>query len=145
MTLKETLLSDIKSAMKSGEAAVLSVLRMLSSTIKNREIDKKGPLTDEEVLGVITSEVKKRKESASQYRAATRPDLATTEEAEVVILMRYLPKQLSGEEVEEEVKKIIARVGSTEFPVVMREAAKELKGKADGAIVSFAVKKALGQ
>src|SRR3989338_7234970 len=102
--LKEKLSQDLKDAMKAGETQKRDTLRMLTSAIKNKEIDKRTELTDEQVLEVIASEVKKRKDSTIQFRAGAREDLAIKEETEIAVLAGYLPEQMS----EGNLKKIIA-------------------------------------
>src|SRR3954471_24636093 len=98
MALKETLDGDLKSAMRDKDQLKLSVVRMLKSAIKNREIEEMKPLDDAGVIQVISSEIKRRRDSVDQYKAGTRLDLAEKEDAEIAILQKYLPQQLSADE-----------------------------------------------
>src|SRR4051794_2102956 len=103
MALKEQLDADMKAAMKDKDQLKLSVVRMLKSAIKYREVELKpdgtavGSLDDNAILAVLASEVKRRRDSVEQYRQGGREDLASKEESEIVILQAYLPKQLSPE------------------------------------------------
>ncbi|MDO8584271.1 MAG: GatB/YqeY domain-containing protein [bacterium] len=142
--LKEKLQEDLKAAMKAGDAEKRDVLRMLSSAIKNKEIDKRIELTDEQALDVIASEVKKRKESVVQFTAGNRPELATKEEAEIKILAIYLPEQLGEEELKKIVTETLAGMDKSDVGGAMKAVMAKVKGKADGALVSKLVKDAIG-
>lgn len=139
--LKQKIIDDLKNAMKAGDTATRDTLRMLDSMIKNVEIEKKKReegLTDEETQEVIARAIKQRKDSASQYASGGREDLAQKENGEIEILSRYMPEQMSEEEVRAEVKKIIAEVGAiskSEIGKVMGKAMNHFKGKADGNLV----------
>ena len=100
MGLREQIDTDIKGAMKSGAKDKLSALRMLSAALKNKQIDKKRPLTDDEVAETVRYLIKQRKDSIEQFAKGGRQDLVDKETAEVSVLEVYLPKQLSREEVE---------------------------------------------
>jgi uncharacterized protein YqeY len=144
--LKEKLSSDLKEAMKAGDAAKRDLLRMLTSAVKNKEIEKRVELTDEQVLEVLASEAKKRKESITQFVAGNRQDLADKEQAELAIISTYLPAQLGEEEVQKIVQETVAELGikdPKEMGKVMSAVMAKLKGKADGALVSKLVKDAL--
>jgi uncharacterized protein YqeY len=149
--LHQKLTDDLKDAMKSGDSFRTGVLRMLSSTLHNKEIEKKGKglepaLSEEEVIEVLTKEAKKRKESMEIYSKAGRADLSKKEAKELEIIKIYLPEQLGEEEVEKIVKAAIEKVGAKDvkdFGKVIAEAMKELKGKADASLVSGMVKKNL--
>lgn len=148
--LKERLSSDIKDAMRAKNELVLSVLRMLSGAIKNKEISLRGEteagLSDEQVAEVIRSEVKKRNDSIISYKDGGRPDLADKEIAEIKILEKYLPPQMSDEDMEKEVRAIVAGMGeAVDFGRAMGQAMARMKGKADGNKVSEVVKKILGK
>ena len=136
MSLKEKINSDLKDAMKAGDKVKLSTVRSIRALIL--EFEKSGSnreLTAEEELGLITSAAKKRRDSIEQYKNASRNDLVEVEEKELAILSEYLPKQLSDEELEAEIKKLATEVGAeskSDFPKLMPLAAKSLKGKADG-------------
>ena len=151
--LKEKIQNDIKEAMKAKDELKLSVLRMLSSAVKNRELEKRAKsgkveeLSEEEVLASIRSEVNKRRDAIVEFEKGGRQDLADKESAELKILEAYLPQELSDEEVEKMVKEVISGLGEVtirDFGRVMQEVMKRLKGQASGDRVSSAVKKALG-
>jgi len=147
MVLKEKINDDLKASMKSGDKLRLETIRSVRALIL--EFEKSGlgkELNDEEVIKLITSAVKKRKDSIEQFRAAGRNELAEKEEKELGILMEYLPKQLSNEEIYSIVKEIAAGMnaaGKEDFPKLMPAVMKELKGKADGKVVKSAVEKVL--
>lgn len=149
MNLKDKINEDLKTAMKSGEKLRLETIRSIRALIL--EFEKSGTgkeLTEEEEIRMLSTAVKKRKDSVEQYRAAKRDDLADKEEAEMKIIMEYLPKQLTEEEIFNEVKRIAAEIGASskaDFPKLMPLAMKELKGKADGKSVKAAVEKTLGE
>ncbi len=104
---------DLKAAMKAGEALRRDTLRMLSAALKNAKIEKMGALDDAECLAVVRSAVKSRRDSAEQYRAAKRPDLAEKEESEIAILEGYLPKQLDEAGTRALVQAVIAETGAS--------------------------------
>jgi uncharacterized protein len=146
MALKERLDADMKAAMKDKDQLKLSVVRMLKSAIKYREIEVMKPLDDAGIQGVIASEVKRRRDSVEQYRQGGREDLATKEEAEIAILQAWLPQQLSPEELGKVVDAAIARVaaqGPKDMGKVMKELLPEVQGKAEGKAVSELVKQKL--
>ncbi len=148
MVLREKISFDLKNALRNKKAVDLSVLRMLQSAIRNKEIEKKkrDGLTDEEVIEVIISEVKKRKEAVNEYVKAQRQDLAGKEESEIEVLMGYMPKQMEEMEIREEVKKAIQEAGSTtqlDLGKVMKIIMPRLKGKADGNLINKIVREEL--
>lgn len=144
MSLRNKIPEDLKSALRNKNAVELSVLRMLQSAIRNREIDKnKSELTDEEVIEVIGSEIKKRKESIEGYMKGQRQDLVDKEKAELDVLIKYMPKQMTEEEVRDEVRKAIEEAGANtikEIGQVMKIIMPRTKGKADGGLVNKVVK-----
>ena len=143
MALKEQLDADLKAAMRDKDALRLSVVRMLKSAVKYREIELMKPLDDAGVLVVIGSEIKRRRDSVEQYRLGGREDLASKEEAEIGMLQGYLPAQLSAEELGKVVDAVIARVGAQgpkDMGKVMKELLPEVQGKAEGKAVSELVK-----
>lgn len=144
--LLEQINQDLKQAMLNKEAELTSVLRMLISAIRNKEItlrkDGKAELSDEQVLEVISSEVKKRRDSVEAYISGGRQELADKENAEIKILEKYLPEQMSDEELEKVVKEVIAG-GDENFGKVMGQVMAKVKGKADGGKVGEIVKKLL--
>ena len=132
--------------MKAKDGMRVSVLRLLLASIKNREIDKKEALTDDEVLAEITSAAKRRKESLEAFREGERQDLVDKEEAELVILEEYLPEQMPEEEVRRTVQDVVAEVGAqspSDLGKVMKELMPRLKGKADGKMVNQIVQEIL--
>ena len=143
MSLKEKINNDLKEAMKSGDKTRLSVVRSIRALIL--EFEKSGAakeLTAEYELKMLTTASKKRKDSIEQFRNAGRIELADQEEAELKILMDYLPKQMTEEEVKLEVVRIASEIGAKskeDFPKLMPLVMKELKGKADGKIVKSIV------
>ena len=148
MSLKDKISEEMKSAMKSGDKLRLETIRSIRALIL--EFEKSGvdrEMNAEDEIKMLNSAVKKRKESIEQFRAAGRTEMADKEEAEYNILMEFLPKQLSEEEIENEVKKLAAELGATgkeHFPTLMPAVMKALKGKADGKIIRSLVEKTLG-
>lgn len=147
--LKEQIKNDIKEAMKEKKELNLSVLRMISSAISGEEINKgkkETGLSDEEVIEILSREVKKRRDSITQYESAGRPELAEKEKQEIEIVAKYLPEQLSAEEVEKLAKEAIAQSGAAgekDFGSVMKILSPQIKGRADGKVASEIVKKLL--
>jgi len=142
--------ADLIEAMKAKDELRLLVLRMLIAAMKNKRIElkKQEDITDEEALAVIKSELKKRKDSIEAFRQGERQDLIDKEEAEVKILDRYLPEQLSETEIEIIVKEVIASLGDVspaDFGKVMGMAMGKLKNQADGNQVKDAVNKLLNK
>ncbi|HUV72374.1 MAG TPA: GatB/YqeY domain-containing protein [Clostridia bacterium] len=145
--LKQQVEQDIKEALKAGEQLRLSALRLLLSAIKNEEIAKQRELTDEEVVAVVRRQIKQSREAAEAFHKGGREDLAQKEEAEVQILSKYLPQQLSENEIKkivEEVRVQLPEVEKNNFGKVMGQTMARLKGKADGQTVSKVVKEILG-
>ena len=148
--LKQRIFNDIKDSMKSGDQNKVAVLRLVSSAIKNKEIEMKPKLGDAEipedmVLAVMMAEAKKRKEAIEIFKQGGRNDLAEKEKMELAIIQSYLPQQLSREEVEKEIEKILGANPSVgNFGLAMKEVMKVLKGKADGSLVGEILKKKFG-
>jgi uncharacterized protein len=149
MGLKETINDDLKSAMKSGDKLRLQTIRSIRALILEFEKSGSGKeLTPDEEVKLLTSAAKKRKDSIEQYRSAGREDLASKEEKELEILQEYLPKQLNESEILNAVKKIAESIGAKtkeDFPKLMPEVMKSLKGKADGKIVRSIVENYLSK
>ncbi|MBI2062143.1 MAG: GatB/YqeY domain-containing protein [Candidatus Yanofskybacteria bacterium] len=146
--LKEKLQQDVKDALKSGDSKKRMVLGMALSAIKNKEIEKRSELSDDGVVAVIASEIKKRKDAVEQYQKGGRPELAEGERGEAEMLMAYMPEQMSEEDVRSEVKKIIAEIGAKdmkEMGKVIGAVMAKVKGKADGQLVSRLVKEELSK
>jgi len=147
MSVKERLREDMKTAMKEKNELALSTIRMMISAIKNREIEQIKELDDTETLTVLQKAVKQRLDSAQQYQAAGRLELAQKEEEEIKILERYLPKGLSQEQITTLVKEAIGKSGAAsmkDIGKVMGILMPQVKGKADGGQVNAIVKQLLG-
>lgn len=147
MSLKETLNNDIKAAMKAKDKETLAVLRMIKTAVQAAEIDKKEELNAEEELTILAREAKQRRESLAEFVKAGRDELVAKTEAEIEIVERYLPKQLSVEEVKEVIATVAKKNGATtqkEFGKLMGAVMQELKGKADGNVIKEQVKAHLG-
>jgi len=168
MSLKERLMEDLKRAMREGDEARKSTIRLVRAAVANAEkakrsalVEEKGgdldqlalelkesdfALDDQEILEVIAKEAKRRREAVAEYQKAGRQDLAAKEEAELQILMEYLPRQMSPEEIEAAAREMIAQVGATDMAQmgqVMRPLMAKLKGRADGRLVSEIVRRLL--
>ncbi|RDU69798.1 GatB/YqeY domain-containing protein [Helicobacter brantae] len=143
--IKERMAQDLKEAMKSGETFKRDTLRLLNSALKQVEVDKRIVLSDEDVIGILKSAYKQREDALEAYLNATRDDLAQKEKQEMDIILSYLPKQLSDEELKEAVKKLIAEIGaegSKDLGKVMG-ASKKLSSVADGKRISAIAKELL--
>lgn len=148
MTLFEKMTGDLKSAMKGGQKARVEVLRFVIAGITNAQKEKnvKQPgvaLTDEEVVSVLQKEAKRRKEALELFRQGKRDDLVNKEEGDLTVIGEYIPKELSGAEIEALVGELIAK-GASDFNTLMRETMKLVKGRADGKTVGDAIRKKLG-
>ncbi|MCR8631429.1 MULTISPECIES: GatB/YqeY domain-containing protein [Paenibacillus] len=146
MSLSERLNEDMKLAMKSQAKFKLSVIRMVRAAIKNIEIDQRKTLDDQEVLDVLSREIKQRRDSLQEFEKAGREDLAETVKAEIDILIEYLPQQLTEEEVKAIVQQTIHEVGASskaDMGKVMGALMPKVKGRADGKIVNQAVQQLL--
>lgn len=149
--LKEKLESDLKNALKAGESRCVSVLRMVISAIRNKEIEtmkKETGLSEDEIVAVLQTEARKRRDSVAEFRKGGREELARNEEAEIIILQPYLPAEASDEDVDNAVREAIRETGATspaDFGKAMKAAMAKLKGRADGNRVSLAVKRALAR
>jgi uncharacterized protein YqeY len=148
MGLRERLDADLKAAMKAKDELKLSVVRMLKSAVRYREVEGEKAVTLDEagILQVVATEIKRRRDSVEQYRAGGREDLARKEEAEIVILQGYLPAQLSGAELQAKVDEVVARVGAKgpkDMGAVMKALLPEVQGRAEGKAVSDLVKQRL--
>jgi len=163
MDLKEKIQEDLKEYMKSGKSFETGVLRLINSALHNKEIEKKAKLlknkeienineasnlSGEETMEVLLHEAKKRRDSIFEFEKGGRQDLADKEKKELEILQKYLPEQLSEEEIKKLAKEAIEKSGALsqkEMGKVMAELAPKIKGKADGGLVSRVVKEMLGQ
>lgn len=149
MDLKQKILEDLKTAMKTGDTVKRDTLRMLDSMIKNTEIEKKKKeegLSEEAMIEVLSRAVKQRRDSVSQYETGGRSDLAEKEKKEIEIIEAYLPAQLGEEEVRKVVQEVISQTGATseaEIGKVMGPVMGRLKGQADGNLVKKIVEEEL--
>jgi len=146
--LQKRLADDLKSAMKSGDTVKRDTLRMLISSVNNAGIAKQADLTDADVLGVISKEVKRHVESIDAFKKGNRPDLVSKEEAEMVVLQAYLPRQMSREEIAAAAREVIAAAGAKgpgDKGKVMQQLMPKLKGKADGKDINDVVMQLLNQ
>ncbi len=143
MALKDQLDADLKASMRDKDAVKLSVIRMLKSAIKYREIEAMKPLDDAGVLQVVSGEIKRHKDSVEQFRAGNRPELAQKEEAEIAVLQGYLPAQLGEAELKAMVEAAVVKTGASgprDMGAVMKALLPDVQGKADGRLVSELVK-----
>lgn len=147
--LKDKINNNLKEAMKSKESETVSVLRMLISAIKTKEIAlRKGEevsLNDEQVIEAIRSEIKKRNDSVSAYEQGGRQDLADKEKNEIKILEKYIPPSLSNEEIEKIIREEIGAMEEKDFGRAMGKVMAKLKGKAEGGKISEIVKKVMNE
>ena len=147
MGLKEQIQQDVKEAMKAKDTKKRDALRLLSSAIKQIEVDERKTLTNSDIVAIIQKQVKQRNDSITQYKEANREDLVAKELEEIAYYEVYLPKQLSDEELRDELAAIIESTGATsmkDMGKVMQNATKKLAGIADGKRINETVKKLLG-
>jgi uncharacterized protein YqeY len=143
MSIEEQLLKDMNLALKAGKKLELETVRMLRAQIKRTSIDKKDELTDSEVAQVLQKEAKKRKEAMEMYRSGGREDLVNKESAELDIIAKYLPEQLSEEEIEKVIRETVSDMqvsSEKDMGRVMGAVMPKVKGKADGKLVQQKVK-----
>ncbi|MGD2065252.1 MAG: GatB/YqeY domain-containing protein [Dehalococcoidia bacterium] len=139
MTLKDSIQEALKRALKQRQKVEVATLRLLLSEIKNAEIAQQKPADDSKVLDVVTREAKRRRESIEAFTHGNRSDLVAQEEAELAVLMSYLPEQMTREEIMETARQVIDTVGAQgpgDKGKVMSQLMPQLKGKADGKEVS---------
>ncbi len=148
MELKVRLAEDYRAALRSGDKLKVSVIRLLTALIKNREVEKRAPLTDAEVMQAISSSCKQRQDSIEQYRQGGRQDLVDKETAELHILQSYLPQPFTAEELEELVRAAIQEAQAAspkEMGKVMTLLMPKVTGRADGKVVSALVREMLSK
>ncbi|CAH0352995.1 GatB/YqeY domain-containing protein [Aquabacterium sp. CECT 9606] len=146
MSLKDRITEDMKNAMRAKEAERLGAIRMLLAAMKQKEVDERITLDDAATVAIVDKLLKQRKDSHQQFQAAGRVDLAEKEAFEIGVLEAYLPQRLSADEVNAEVKAIVAELGASgpgDMGKVMGAVKQRLAGKADMGLVSAAVKAAL--
>ncbi len=148
MEIKEKLLSDLKDAAKAKDSLKLNTLRLLNSEIKNKEIDLRRELEPDEVLSIVSSQLKKRKEAISMYEKGDRLDLRDQEQQESEILKAFLPEQVSEEEVRKRAGEAIRETGAEgpgDMGKVMKILVPEFKGRAEGTLIKDVVNSLLKQ
>jgi uncharacterized protein YqeY len=146
--LKAQLTEDLKSALRSGDKLRTSVIRLLTALIKNREVEKRGPLTDAEAIQAVSASCKQRQEAIEQYRQGGRQDLVDKETAELAILQAYLPSALSTDEIQTLVREAIRDSQASsprEMGKVMALLMPKVTGRADGKVVSTLVREMLSK
>ena len=135
MELRQTILSDLKGAMKAKDSLKVDTLRLLISEIKNKEIDLREELGDEAITALLTTQIKRRKEAAGMFEKGGRTDLKEKEEKEITILQFYLPAQVGEEELKQRIQAVIAETGAQgpkDMGKIMKVVVPEFKGKAEG-------------
>ncbi len=145
-SLRDTLTADMKQAMRDRDNETRDTIRFLLSAVKSAEIDKHEALTGDEETTVLRSQAKQRRDSIEQFRAGHRDDLADREAAQLAVLERYLPQQMSDDELERFVRQGIAEAGATspkEMGKVMGMLSRRTEGRVDGGRLSAAVRSAL--
>jgi uncharacterized protein YqeY len=148
MSLLDRLNADLKEAMRSGDQPRKLTIRAVKTAIREAEVsgEEARTLSEQEILAVIAKQAKQRRDSIAEFEKGNRPDLAEQERVELAVLETYLPRQLTREEIVERAKKVIAEVGATgprQMGLVMRPLMEELRGLADGKLVSAVVQEQL--
>jgi uncharacterized protein YqeY len=147
MSLKERITEDMKAAMRSGEKERLGVIRLITSAIKQREVDERIVLDDAQVLSVLEKMIKQRKESVAQFQAGNRQDLVDKENSEITLLQGYMPSQLSDAELDSLIGEAVAATGAAsikDMGKVMAIIKAKAQGRADMAAVGAKIKAKLG-
>lgn len=146
MSLANRLMDDLKSSMKNKDTIRKNTIIMIRATIKQREVDERKTLTDEEILEIISKQLKEKRGAIEEFKKGSREDLVKLTETEIEILLEYLPKQLSEEEVEEIVRETIKEINATsmkDIGLVMKAVMPKVKGRTDGNIVNTIAKRIL--
>ncbi|MBN8792887.1 MAG: GatB/YqeY domain-containing protein [Stenotrophomonas nitritireducens] len=146
MSLKQQLTDDMKAAMKGGDKHSLGVIRLINAAIKQKEVDERIELDDAAVIAVLDKMVKQRKDSVTQYEAASREDLAKVERDEIVVIERYVPAKMGEAEILAAISTAIAQTGASgaaDMGKLMGALKPLLAGQADMSLVSKLVKQAL--
>ncbi len=146
MSLKDKLMDDLKTSMKNKETIRKNTVTMVRAAIKQKEVDERIELNDEQILDIISKQLKEKKMAIEEFNKGSRQDLVELTESEIEILLEYLPKQLTDEEVEVIVKETIEEVGATsmkDIGLIMKNVMPKVKGVADGNMVNKAIKKIL--
>lgn len=143
MSIQEKLTAEMKTAMKAKDTLRLNTIRMMRTAIKNREIEEKGELSDDAVIGVLSTLVKQRRESAQAFRENDRVEMAEKEEQEIIVIQDFLPAQLSEDEVKAMIAEAASETGASsmkDMGKVMKIVSAKTRGRADGKVVSELVK-----
>ena len=146
MTLKQKLQEDLKTSMKNKDTLRKSVITLIRSSIKQVEVDKRIELNDDDIIDIISKQLKQRNDSLEQFLDAGREDLVEETRSEIEVLKEYLPQQLSEEELNEIVKQTISEVGATsmkDMGTIMTVIKPKTKGRADGKLINKLVKENL--
>ena len=146
MDLKNKIADDMKTAMKSKDTEKVSVLRMLNSQIKNKQIETKKELSDDEILEIVAKQIKQRQDSIKEYKSGNRNDLVQKEENEIKILKPYLPEQLNDDEIKKIINSVINQTNAqdmSDMGKVMQEVLAKTKGRADNSKIAQFVKSQL--
>ncbi len=146
MDLKAKLNQDLKEALKAKDEVKLRTVRMLLAAIKNFEVEKMGPATDEEIFQIMSKEIKKRQEAIEMYEKGGRPDLAQAEKQEIEVIQSYMPNQLGEEEIRELARKVISEMNlksPKDVGTAMKVIMPQVKGRADGKLVNKIVSELL--
>ena len=148
MSLKERIEEDLKKGMREKNESAVRALRMLKTAIRHAEVEKGSPLSDEDIIAVIRKLIRQRKESIEAFEKGGRNDLAEKEKEEIKVLESYAPPEMGDEEIENFIREIINKIGASspsDIGKVMKEAMKDLKGKADGSRVKEIAEKVLSK
>lgn len=143
MGLKEMVVNDMKLYMRAKDSLALNTIRMLLSEIKYAEISKKEQLEEDEIVKIVMSGIKKRKDAAEQFESGGRTGLAEKELKEIQFLDKYLPEQLSENEIESIIINIVQETEDRNFGQIMKQVMPKVKGKAEGTVVNRLVRKVL--
>ncbi len=147
MSIKDKITEDMKNAMRAQQKERLATIRLILAALKQREVDERIVLNDEQILAILNKMIKQRRDSISQFEAGNRPELAAKEVEEINVIQEYLPKQMSEAEIEQAVAAAIAEAGAAsakDMGKVMGVLKGKLAGKADMTVVSAKVKEKLG-
>jgi uncharacterized protein YqeY len=145
--IKDRILEDMKTAMRSQEKERLATIRLIMAALKQREVDERIELSDEQIMATLNKMIKQRRDSITQFEAGNRPELAQKEANEITVIQQYLPTQLNESEIIAAVKATIQESGATsakDMGKVMGALKAKLQGKADMTVVSAKVKELLG-
>lgn len=146
MSLKEKLMEDFKTSMKNKDTLRKNTITMVRASIKQREVDERIELTDEDIIDIIAKQVKEKRDVIEDFAKGGREDLVQQTNKEMEILLEYLPEQLSEDEIEKIVKDVIDEVNAKsmkDIGIIMKNVMPKVKGKADGGMVSKIAKKLL--